>query len=849
MTGNGNFRYTQSLDLSSANTYELNLDAFYSSSTNSNLGIYLVSGSTSSSIATLSGTQPTKNLLDTTIPFKVDRDYPTASLYFSQSQGQWHLGNVSLKLSEDTAFSPDEISFITTMPTVLGNETFNFKFEFYDVNNNYVPVAVTQSALFNGGNTNIGGTILLISSSASSSLADLNRVSSSISGTVTFTSSSVSGSIYSLSGSVSGTIGTLSGSVSQSVALTLSSSLSKVQQLADGTFGYSGTFIDGTTVFAPVIGGTTGYISGKFTVGAAPNSIVLDAQTSTRKIYIGTGTYNDINTNVYLDSTGKFSLGTKLTWNGSDTLTIAGALNGATGTFSGALSGGTISIGSGDSIFKADSNGIYLGNATFASAPFRVTPGGSFVGQSGTIGGWTMSASSLTGGAAVLNSAGSISIGSGNTIFKADSNGIYLGNATFASAPFRVTQDGALTATSATITGTITVTGGNAETTSGAQSKADAARDSAVSTASGDATTKSNNAYNNAVAAAAGDATTKSNTAYNNAISAASTDATTKSNAAFASAAAQVKSLADGGYAGAFISSTTIYAPTIGGTTGYISNQFRVGDGGIVLDGVNKRIYIGSGTYGNSNTGFYADSSGNFSLGNKLTFNGSVLSINGSITATGGTFTGDVTAGGVTIGTSGINVTGTYGITVNSALGLYIQGAGTIKGYDGSYREFENNRVESDTSQTFAWYARNQNAGEGAVAGRALSSGNWSFYGNGKVGGASYPGTSDRRVKSEIKNLDSNFGINFIKKLNPVEYKFNDDLEHKRFGFIAQEVTSSISEYGMNISNSSLVDGNPDNSEAILHLNYMELIAPLVKSVQQLSAKVEQLEARLSGSV
>jgi hypothetical protein len=127
LTGSGYFTYSSSLDIKSTNTYELNLDAFYSSSTSTNLGIYLsyVSQSTTftSSIATLVGTQPTKNLLDTVIPFRVDRDYPSASLYFSQSQGEWHLGNISLRLSEDTAFSPDEVSFVTTMPSVLGNET------------------------------------------------------------------------------------------------------------------------------------------------------------------------------------------------------------------------------------------------------------------------------------------------------------------------------------------------------------------------------------------------------------------------------------------------------------------------------------------------------------------------------------------------------------------------------------------------------------------------------------------------------------------------------------------------------------------------------------------------------
>ena len=164
LTGSGYFTYSSSLDIKSKNTYELGLDAFYSSSTSSNLGIYLsyVSSSTTftSSLTTLTGTQPTKNLLDTIIPFKIDRDYPSASLYFSQSQGEWHLGNISLKLSQDTAFSPDEISFVTTMPTDINNQTYNFKFEFYDVNNNYVPVAVTQSAVFTGGN--VGATAKLL---------------------------------------------------------------------------------------------------------------------------------------------------------------------------------------------------------------------------------------------------------------------------------------------------------------------------------------------------------------------------------------------------------------------------------------------------------------------------------------------------------------------------------------------------------------------------------------------------------------------------------------------------------------------------------------------------------------
>jgi len=56
---------------------------------------------------------------------------------------------------------------------------------------------------------------------------------------------------------------------------------------------------------------------------------------------------------------------------------------------------------------------------------------------------------------------GSIAIGSGNAIFKADSNGIYLGSAIFGSAPFRVDMSGNLVATNATITGALTTGAGS----------------------------------------------------------------------------------------------------------------------------------------------------------------------------------------------------------------------------------------------------------------------------------------------------------------------------------------------------------------------------------------------------
>jgi hypothetical protein len=523
LKGSGIFKYKTPLSFVTKSTYELNLDAFYSSSTNSNLGIY-ISGSNNGIqlIGTLEGTTPVKNLQDTYFTFNFDKNESTASLYLSQSQNEWHVANVSLKLSEDSAFSPNQINFITTMPTVIGDETYNFKFEFYDVNNNYVPVAVTQSATFTGGNNNIGGTLILISGSISASEAGLLALSQSVSGTIGV----VTGSVNTVSASVSNVSASLSSSISASRAAAISSSFGSIQTLANGQF--SGSFIGSDVIYSPNIGGTNGYISQLFKVGTTP-SIYLDARQNPRKIFIGgvtdSGSYNNSNTTVYMDSTGKFSLGNQLSWNGTD-LTINGTIN------------------------------VLGGNAA------------------------------------------------------TDANALLYAQRAVTS-------------------------GSNAAAT---------AQSNAISAASASAYTMAVNSANTAFTNASASAFANANTAYNNAISVASTDATNKSNTAFTNAAAQVKLLADGGYTGTFISSKEIFSPVVGGTVGYFSNQFRVGDAGIVLDGVNKRIYIGSGTYNNSNTGFYVDNSGNFSLGNKLSWNNSVLSIEGTINATAGNFSGNITA-------------------------------------------------------------------------------------------------------------------------------------------------------------------------------------------------------------
>lgn len=50
----------------------------------------------------------------------------------------------------------------------------------------------------------------------------------------------------------------------------------------------------------------------------------------------------------------------------------------------------------------------------------------------------------------------------------------------------------------------------------------------------------------------------------------------------------------------------------------------------------NSKIYLGTGEYANTNTPFYVDDTSKFSLGNKLTWDGSTLTITGNVNITGG---------------------------------------------------------------------------------------------------------------------------------------------------------------------------------------------------------------------
>jgi hypothetical protein len=94
-----------------------------------------------------------------------------------------------------------------------------------------------------------------------------------------------------------------------------------------------------------------------------------------------------------------------------------------------AVFAGAVSIGTGNSIFKADSLGIYLGSENFSEAPFSVSTDGSLKATDGLIGGWTIQPTRLS--SAEINLVANIQnsyISIGQTVEGYSEDGIFIGS-------------------------------------------------------------------------------------------------------------------------------------------------------------------------------------------------------------------------------------------------------------------------------------------------------------------------------------------------------------------------------------------------------------------------------------
>lgn len=98
--------------------------------------------------------------------------------------------------------------------------------------------------------------------------------------------------------------------------------------------------------------------------------------------------------------------------------------------------------------------------------------------------------------------------------------------------------------------------------------------------------------------------------------------------------------------------------------------------------------------------------------------------------------------------------------------------------------------------------------------------------------------TSDSHWKTDIK--ETSLGLSFIKTLRPVVYvRINDEKKRPEYGFIAQEVEQNLKDAGVDPEGIITID-----DEGMYGVRYNDFIAPMVKSIQELSTENEELKAK-----
>jgi hypothetical protein len=381
---------------------------------------------------------------------------------------------------------------------------------------------------------------------------------------------------------------------------------------------------------------------------------------------------------------------------------------------------------------------------------------------------------------------------------------------------------------------------------------------------------------------------TAASTVVNNASSALSTANSASSTASSAlSTANSASSTANSAYSGLSNKLNKSAADTLSGT-------ITLNTGGSILAGTTTNgVYMAStglvGVKGGVTT-FSIDSSGNavfkgdINSGGVATFNGSNSygGFNFAITAneSGNQFGGLGVASGSSSGSMAIfavsNASGGYGVKSSAsgagsyggyfdsssstgygvygyaASGVGVQAStstGTALAVSGKMTINNSDVVTNLNANYLEGYTRHSfcqlvvtNSGTANVSGAGLNlytggslAGSFRFTGSGNV--IYLTDVSDASLKKDI--LPEVLGLEFINKLQPSTYKMKDGSDTTFHGFIAQDVAALL-------NNAANIDSIFTESEdGIKGVGYISLISPLVRAIQELTERVDNLQKQL----
>jgi len=144
-----------SFEISSDVEYTLNFKTLLSGSLtdeNKSIRAYFSGSNYEQNFLTVSGSAIYKTRQRVSQNILSNNTVSDVHLKFDITGDDWYISNVSLRNAQDTSFSPDEFTLIQDIPRKTASETFDFRFEFYDINNNFIPVNVLTTKEFDGGN-------------------------------------------------------------------------------------------------------------------------------------------------------------------------------------------------------------------------------------------------------------------------------------------------------------------------------------------------------------------------------------------------------------------------------------------------------------------------------------------------------------------------------------------------------------------------------------------------------------------------------------------------------------------------------------------------------------------------
>jgi hypothetical protein len=270
----------------------------------------------------------------------------------------------------------------------------------------------------------------------------------------------------------------------------------------------------------------------------------------------------------------------------------------------------------------------------------------------------------------------------------------------------------------------------------------------------------------------------------------------------------------------------------------------------VVLDSAGIRAYNSGGTVVFN----FATSTGTLSLSGYVEDGTAADDINNGTTTISGTkiTTGTLSADKIfagTISASSINLTSSsYQLTVGSSSQFAY-----LNVLPGSTNGVTINSIGFQSTSTAGW-----NTNMYPYLNNSVFCGLQAFAWAGIRSVTAVVVTSDERTKNSI--ADSDLGLEFINSLRPVSYKFNvgrneitrdEDGQingsvevvgkRKHYGLIAQEVKQTLDSLNVEDFGGWILDDidDPDSNQG---LRYEEFISPLIKAVQELSARVKQLE-------